>query len=136
MLSKFILDNWILILAAITSGTLLFLPALRRGAGGGVSVPEAVLLINREKAVLVDVCEPAEYANGHAAGARNVPLGQLQSSRDLPSNKSLPVVLVCQSGGRSSRAVRILQGMGYASAHTLTGGLRAWREANLPVEKA
>ena len=64
-----------------------------RAAAARSSPTEAVQLINREKAVLIDVSEPAEYAAGHAAGAKNVPLGQLEaSSNDLPKNKALPLV--------------------------------------------
>ena len=63
-------------------------------------------LINREKAVLIDVSEPAEFAGGHAAGSKNVPLGRLEASGDLPKNKTLPLVVVCPSGTRAVRAVR------------------------------
>ncbi|HJV62318.1 MAG TPA: rhodanese-like domain-containing protein [Albitalea sp.] len=134
---KFIIDNWVLILAALTSGGLLLWPTLQKGAaGGGVTTGEAVMLINREKAVLVDVSEPAEYAAGHAAGAKNIPLGSLQTSTDLPKNKALPVVVLCASGARASRAAGILRKLGYEKSQALTGGLAAWREANLPVEKS
>jgi len=68
---KFLVDNWLLILAALVSGGLLLAPVLRGGRGGGIGTAEAVRLINREKGVLVDVCEPNEYAAGHAIGARN-----------------------------------------------------------------
>ena len=133
---KFIIDNWFLILAALASGGLLLWPTLQRGVGGGkVSTSEAVMLINREKAQLIDVSEPAEYAAGHAAGAKNVPLGGLESSGDLPKNKALPLVVLCPTGARASRAVGILRKLGYEKSHALAGGLAAWREANLPVEK-
>ncbi len=131
---KFILDNWYLFLVAIVSGLALAWPSLGRGRSG-ISVNEAVQLVNREKAVLIDVCEPAEYAAGHATGARNIPFGSLEGSKDLPSNKNLPVVLICASGARSGRAVAMLNKLGYERAYTLAGGLRAWREANMPVEK-
>jgi len=115
---------------------LLLWPTLQRGVGGGrVSTSEAVMLINREKAQLIDVSEPAEYAAGHAAGAKNVPLGRLESSGDLPKNKALPLVVLCPTGARASRAVGILRKLGYEKSHALAGGLAAWREANLPVEK-
>ncbi|MBX3607912.1 MAG: rhodanese-like domain-containing protein [Piscinibacter sp.] len=136
---KFFIDNWFLFLTAIVSGGLLLWPSLSRGGGAGgakVSAAQAVQLINREKAVLIDVCEPAEYAAGHAAGARNVPLGSLESSSELPKNKSLPLVILCQTGARSSRAAGILNKLGFEKTHVLAGGLAAWREANLPVEKA
>jgi rhodanese-related sulfurtransferase len=50
-------------------------------------------------------------------------------------NKTLPLILVCQSGARSGRAVAIAQKLGYEKAQSLAGGLKAWKEANLPVEK-
>ncbi|OYU26106.1 MAG: sulfurtransferase [Burkholderiales bacterium PBB2] len=134
---NFLLDNWILVLAALTSGGLLLWPTLANGAqGGAVNTAEAVRLMNREKAVLIDVCEPAEFAAGHVAGARNVPLASLEGHKSLPSNKSLPVVVVCQSGARAARAAAQLRKLGYEKAQPLAGGLNAWREANLPVEKS
>lgn len=134
---KFILDNWVLIAIAISSGAMLLWPMLRGGAGGGLAPAEAVQLINREKAVVVDVCSPAEYAAGHVMGARNIPLGELESKLAASvKNKALPVILVCQSGMRSGRAVAIAKKLGYEKAHSLSGGLGAWKSASLPVEKA
>ena len=67
---KFFLDTWYLFFAAAVSGGLLLWPMLSRGTlGGGITAAEAVRLINREKAVLLDVSEPAEYATAHAANA-------------------------------------------------------------------
>ncbi len=134
---KFFIDNWFLFLTAIVSGGLLLWPKLSGGgAVGRVSPAEAVQLINREKAVLIDVCEPAEYAAGHATGSKSVPLGSLDGSADLPKNKALPIVLVCASGARAGRAAAQLRKAGYEKAHVLAGGLQAWREANLPIEKS
>ncbi len=136
-LLNFLVDQWLLVLAAVTSGAFLFWPVLSRGTHGGkVTATEAVRLINREKAVLIDVCEPAEYAAGHAAGSRSVPLGALETSTALPKNKALPVVVVCASGARATRAVAILKKLGFENARALAGGLAAWREANLPLEKS
>ena len=136
-LLNFLIDQWLLVLAAITSGAFLFWPVLNRGTQGGkVTAAEAVRLINREKAVLIDVCEANEFAAAHAAGSRSVPLGSLENSPSLPKNKALPVVVVCASGARATRAVAILKKQGFERAHALAGGLAAWREANLPVEKS
>ena len=135
---EFLIQNWYLVLAAAVSGGLLLWPQLKGGGGGGssVNIAEAIRLINREKAVLIDVSEPAEFAAGHPGGARNVPLGQLEGSKDLPSNKALPLVLVCPTGARASRAVSLLRKAGHEKVLSLSGGLRAWRDANLPVEKS
>jgi rhodanese-related sulfurtransferase len=134
---KFLIDNWFLVLAALVSGGMLLAPLLQRGVGGArLSPSEAVMLINREKAQLIDVSEPAEFAAAHAAGAKNVPLGRLESSGDLPKNKAVPIVVLCPSGARATRAVGILRKLGYENSKPLAGGLAAWREANLPVEKS
>jgi rhodanese-related sulfurtransferase len=134
---KFFLDNWYLIAVALISGGLLAWPRIRAGGqAGAVSAAEAVQLINRERAVLIDVSEPTEYAAAHAGGARNVPFGKLESASDLPKNKALPLVVVCATGARATRAVGVLRKLGFENARALAGGLKAWREANLPVEKS
>ena len=133
---QFFVDNWILILVAFASGAMLVWPMVGRSGGNSVSPNEAVRLINREKGVLVDVSEPNEFAAGHAVGARNVPLGSLESAKGLPPNKSLPLVLVCPTGARAGRAVTQLRKAGYERAIALAGGTAAWREANLPIEKS
>jgi rhodanese-related sulfurtransferase len=133
---KFFIDSWYLFAVAIVSGGLLWWPTLRRGVpAGGVSCAYAVQLINRERAVVIDVREPAEFGTGHLVNSKNVPLAQLQNSKILPKNKALPLVLVCRSGAAASRAVVMLKGLGYAQAYTLTGGLNAWSEAKFPLEK-
>ena len=56
---KFILDNWMLIAIALASGTMLLLPVIQGAATAGLDANGAVLLINREKAVVIDICEPS-----------------------------------------------------------------------------
>ena len=66
-----------------------------------------------------------------------MPLGQLQEK--LPGvarNKATPLILVCAAGSRSRSAAAIARKLGYEKAHSLAGGLKAWRDASLPVEKA
>ena len=133
----FVIKNWVLIAVALTSGGMLLWPALRGGMGGGLGAAGAVQLINREKAIVVDVSEPDEYAAAHVGGARNVPFGQLeQRLPEVVKNKGLPLILVCATGARAGRAVAIAKKLGYDKAQALDGGLRAWKDANLPVEKA
>ncbi len=136
-LVKFILDNWMLIAVALSAGIMLFLPVLS-GAGQGHLTPDlAVQWINRDRAVVIDVCEASEFASGHVIDAKNIPLGQLDDKLvKAVKNKALPVIFVCQSGSRSARAVGIAKGLGYDRAQSLAGGLNAWRSANLPLEKS
>lgn len=134
---KFIIDNWMLMSVALASAALLFWPVLKGATSGALTAEAAVQLINREKAVVIDVCEANEYAAGHVGGAKNIPLSQLeQKLPGMVKNKALPVILVCQSGARSGRAVGIAKKLGYEQAQSLGGGLGAWTKANLPVEKA
>jgi rhodanese-related sulfurtransferase len=134
---NFVLDNWYLIFLALASGVMLLLPALKGAGAGTLGTAQAVQLINREKAVVIDVCEPEEFAAGHVGGAKNIPLGQLQERLpQVVKNKAVPIILVCAKGARASRAAGIAKGLGYEKAQALAGGLAAWREANLPVEKA
>lgn len=134
---SFFAENWILILIAFVSGGMLVWPLVQRGAGGAMAVgtAEAVRLINRERGVLIDVAEPGEFAQAHARGARNVPFGQIEGSKDLPSNKALPVILVCPSGARAGRAAALLRKAGWERAVAVSGGTRAWAEASLPVAR-
>ncbi len=133
---NFFLENWILFAIAATSGGLLLYPLMRGGTGNGsVGTAEAVRLINREKGVLIDVAEPDEYAAGHAGGARNIPLGQLEGHKSLPTNKTLPLLLMCPSGARAGRAAALLRKTGYEQAMVVAGGTAGWREASLPIEK-
>ena len=125
-----------LISVALVSGSLLFLPLIQSAAGGELSAAQVVHMINRDKAVVVDVCEAEEFAAGHVVGAKNLPLNQLEDKlAGLVKNKTLPLILVCQSGARSARALAIAKKLGYEQAQSLSGGLGAWRSANLPLEK-
>ncbi len=81
----------------------------------------------------MDVREPTEYVGGHIAGSSNIPFSQL-GQIPLPAG---PVVLVCQSGGRSSRALDQLLRAGHPSPLAdLSGGLNAWQEAGLPLKQS
>jgi len=134
---NFLIENWFLIVAALVSGGMLLYPMLVSGAqGAGLSPAQAVQLVNREKGVLIDVSEPEEFAKGHAVGSRNIPFGQIEGHKQLPSNKALPLVLVCPTGARAGRAAGMLRKLGYEKAQVLAGGLKAWREASLPVERS
>ena len=134
---SFFIENWILIAVAFTSGAMLLFPAVTAGGrAGSLTATQVVQLMNREKAVVIDVCEPEEFAAGHVVGAKSVPLAQLEAK--LPGvvkNKATPVVLVCASGMRSSRALAVAKKLGYENVHSLSGGMGAWRTASLPVEK-
>jgi len=134
---SFFIQNWTLFAVAIAAGGMLLWPVVAGSVGAGsLNANEVVRAINHEKATVVDVCGPDEFAAGHVVGAKNVPLDELEAKLPgLVKNKATPVILVCASGARSRRAVAIAKKLGYENSHSLTGGMGAWRAASLPVEK-
>ena len=86
--------------------------------------------LERNEAIVVDVREPGEFAREHIDGARSFPLSAFDPSR-LPRDRRL--VLCCQSGARSSRALAQLEAAGLTNVAHLDGGLAAWKAAHLPV---
>src|SRR5437868_930070 len=81
---------------------------------------------------LVDVRSPGEFAGGHIPGARNVPLGSAMVAQ--LGNRRVPLVLICESGGRAARCAETLATAGMA-AEIVEGGTAAWRFAHLPLER-
>ncbi|WP_295500467.1 rhodanese-like domain-containing protein [Limnohabitans sp. Rim8] len=131
---NFLIDNWMLLAMALASGLALLLPVLNKGSG--VDPQAMVQLMNRDKAVVLDVCEPDEFARGHVIGAKNLPLGQLEDKlQQVVKNKSAHVIMVCQVGARSARAAATARKLGYENVQSLSGGLRAWTAASMPTEK-
>ena len=85
---------------------------------------------------LIDVREPSEFSDqlGHVAGAELVPLATLpQASTDW--DRSADYLIICRSGGRSSNAAMWLANHGFTSVFNLSGGMIAWNQAGLSVER-
>jgi rhodanese-related sulfurtransferase len=124
-----------LLAMALASGFALLLPVLTKGSG--LDPQAMVQLMNRDKAVIIDVCEPDEFARSHVIGAKNLPLGQLEDKlAQVVKNKSAHVIMVCQVGARSARAAATARKLGYENVQSLSGGLRAWVASSMPTEKA
>jgi len=132
---KFIQDNIYLVAIALLSGGMLLWPMMRRGgAGPSVSTLEATQLINQKDAVLIDIRDAAEFGKGHILNARNVPLPQTDAQvENLVKNKQKSLIVYCESGRRSPSVTARLRRGGYENAVSLDGGLAAWRQAGLPV---
>lgn len=82
---------------------------------------------------LIDVREVHEFAQVHAVGAVNVPLGEIMTAEIGPSPD--PVYVICRSGARSARAVEVLVLRGIEAVN-VEGGTEAWLQAGLPAEAA
>ncbi|MEQ1602213.1 MAG: rhodanese-like domain-containing protein [Methylophilaceae bacterium] len=133
---EFLSDKVIYSSLALSSGLMLLWPLLMRGVGGNTNLPPnaAVLLINRDNAIVLDVRDEAEFASGSITGARNIPLAQLADRiAELQRYKDKAILVNCQTGTRSLKACGILRKHEFSKVFGLDGGLNAWAEAKLPT---
>lgn len=101
-----------------------------------IGVNEAVMLLNNDNTVVLDVREDKEIQSGKINKARHITLGQLPSKiAELGSNKQNPVLVYCRSGSRSGHACQLLTKAGYENVSNLAGGILAWEAANLPIAR-
>lgn len=126
---------------AILVGTFAMLLALfvrnemSRG-GQTATAQELVNLVNRENALVLDLRDAAEFAQGHIVDAVNIPHASVASRlSELEKHKGRPVALVCKAGQHSGSAGTILRKSGFERVLRLTGGMAEWRNQNLPVVK-
>jgi rhodanese-related sulfurtransferase len=135
---KFVIENWYLVVAMIVSGGFLVWPELQKllGASSEVGTLQAVQMINQKNAVILDVREAAEYTAGRIANAKQIPLSQLSAKlKDLEKFKEKPIIVACRAGLRSAGACKLLKNNAFNHVYQLKGGLTAWQQANLPLEK-
>lgn len=133
----FVRNNLLLFVVALVSGGMLLWPLVRRTTGGPwVDPAQATHLINREDALVLDVREANEFAAGHVLGAKNVPLARMETAGgDFMKKKDRPVIVYCDSTDRSGKALAALKKHGFTRVANLSGGLKAWQDAGLPLEK-
>ena len=126
---SFLIENWYLLVLALVSGIGLALPVLRGGAGLGLQPQAAVQRINRDKAVVVDVREAEEYAAGHITNAKHIPLAQIEERLpQVVKNKKLPVIFVCATSPRSTRAQMVAK-------NWATSSPKCWPAACVPGQR-
>ncbi len=133
---EFFKSNILLIGLAIGSGIMLLLPSFRKGAGGvpNLSPAEAVTLINRSNAFVLDVRDEAEFASGHIADATHISVADLAARvGELKKYQNKTILVNCQKGMRSAKACDILRKAEFTQVNNLQGGISAWLEAKLPV---
>ncbi|MFU2489390.1 rhodanese-like domain-containing protein [Thauera sp. WH-1] len=134
---EFLQQNWYWAALAAVSGAWLMADLIRNhGDKSQLSPVEATLLVNREDAVIIDVREQGEYAQGHIPNARHIPLGELERrSKELEKWKTHPVILCCATGARSGTAIKQLKQAGFEKLFNLRGGMMEWQKAGQPVSR-
>ena len=134
----FIEKNLFLVIVCVVSGAMILWPLVQRLMTGGkdVTVQEAVQLINRRDAVVLDVRNASEFAAGHIPNARHIPAGEIEKRlKELDKLKSRPIVVSDQSGNRAAAACATLKKNGFAEVFPLKGGVLGWQQAAMPIEK-
>lgn len=135
---QFVQNNMSLVMLALVSAVMLIWPAIGRKISGvkEAGVLEATQLINHRDALVLDVRDDAEFAGGHIASARHVPLLQLKKQvSGLEKFRDKPIVVVCRSGARSATGCRVLRNAGFGEVYNFKGGMLAWEKAQMPVSK-
>ncbi len=134
-LIEFAGDNALLTLAIVATALAAIFNELRLKALsiGSISPQEAVRLINSGAAV-VDLRDADTFKQGHLIDSQNLDPKGLANSKALKSKKG--VLLVCENGAKSARALAELKKAGVENVFSIKGGIAAWQEENLPVETA
>ena len=138
IVGDFILNNLALVALFVASGVMLFWPEIARLAAGSAEIGtfEATRLMNQGPTLVLDVREESEFAAGHLPRARHIPMSELSKRiAEIVKFKDKPVIVTCRSGARAGAASRFLKRAGFTSVYQLKGGLAAWQQASLPVEK-
>lgn len=138
-MGEFLMNNIALVALFLASGVMLLWPEISKLAGGGgaeVGTLEATRLMNQGSSLVLDVRDEKEFAAGHLPRARHIPLKDLPARMgEIGKFKDKPVIVTCRSGARAGSACRFLRREGFTSVFTLKGGIAAWQQASLPVEK-
>ncbi|HYC36838.1 MAG TPA: rhodanese-like domain-containing protein [Usitatibacter sp.] len=138
-MGEFISNNIALVALFLASGVMLVWPELSKlmGVGGAeIGTLEATRLMNQGSALVLDVREAGDFAAGHLPRARHIPIRELSKRlEEISKYKAKPVIVTDRSGPRAGAACRLLKQAGFTSVYQLRGGVNAWQQASLPVEK-
>jgi rhodanese-related sulfurtransferase len=121
--------------------------AVVASCGGTSTIDSAIELVPAAEAaqvledrspevVLLDIRTPEEYADGHVPGSVNIDFYAADFADQLDAlGKDVPYVVYCRSGNRSGSAMGIMEGLGFSEVWDVDGGIVAWSQAGLPLER-
>ena len=130
--------NMLLFGLALASGGMLIWPLVSRPfrQSHDLGAFEAVQLINRRDALVLDIRDTGDYAAGHITQARHIPEAQLRDRmKELEKYRSRPIIVSCRSGSRASAVSGALRKQGFPEVFALRGGIATWQQAGMPLEK-
>ena len=133
-MSQFIVQNALLIIIAVIAAVSLAMPLINtRRFGPMVSSEQAVSLINKQNALVVDVRAQKDFKRVRIANSVNIPANEIQN-RLGELSKDRTIIVVDNSGNMSAAASKLLRGVGFTKVYVLASGLVGWMRDKLPLE--
>lgn len=134
-LFEFVVNHYILVSLFVAFLLAILVLESRRG-GAKISAQEAVTLINKDEAVVVDIRDRKEFGEGRITGSVNIPLNSLKSRvAELNKFKDKQIIVADKMGQHSAMAVKQLNAEGFTNVLRLNGGVADWKGSNLPLVK-
>ena len=134
----FLVDQWMLSAAFVAISAMLVWSFISAAVQGfkALRPADAILVMNKDDAVMLDVRSENEFLSGHIINSINIPLTYLgKRIEELDKHKESNIVVVCQSGARSKQACSQLKKAGFERVSVLSGGIMAWQHDKLPLNK-
>jgi rhodanese-related sulfurtransferase len=133
--AEFITNNWMLSAAWAGLFTMLLL-SISRNSSNVVGNQQITTMINREKAVVIDIRNKADFDKGHLLGSINIPSAKIKDSeKQLEKFEQSPIILVDANGMHASGVASQLKKMGIQNINRMQGGILTWTNDNLPLSK-
>ncbi|BBB14621.1 rhodanese domain protein [Candidatus Rickettsiella viridis] len=135
---EFSLRHWELWLAflVILGFLLTFELHIKLTGASPLSVQQAIFLMNREEAILLDIRDANSFSKEHIAASINIPFSELaQKINQLDSYRERPIIINYSQGQAHHRAARLLKNAGFSKIYQLKGGIMSWKNAALPLAK-
>jgi len=123
--------GWIVTLFLLISGFIQF----RLSKVKSINTQDTILLINKSGAIVVDVRPSDEFNKGHIVNAKNIEASQIEEGHfgGIENHKDTPIILVCDSGARTTGVGKKLAKAGFTQLHNLSTGMNGWVTQNLPT---
>ena len=134
----FLEKNWPLVLVFVLSGVMLLWPWLSKllSPVREIGTFDATRMMNTENPLILDIREPKEFVGARLPNAVHIPVSQIKDRcGELSKDHARPVIVYCDRGQRGGAAASALGKLGFTRVQSLRGGLRAWQDAGLPVQK-
>jgi rhodanese-related sulfurtransferase len=135
---EFVTNHWILFIALVAVTFFLIQDLLESVLQKFESISPmlAVAKMNSADIVIIDVREIDEFVKGHIENAKNIPASKFSDKiAELEKYKNSPILVVCQTGTRSTQACRQLIKAGFENIFHMKGGMQSWEDNKLPISK-